>query len=75
MTTFDAWRELDLGILSACSELRVLPLPGWSRSVGLAAEIDFAKSNGITVTNCMALLDEAIERLGLPSWRSWGSAA
>lgn len=74
LTTFEAWRELDLGILAICTEIHVLPLPGWSRSVGLAAEIAFAKERGIPVINCMALLDEAIERLGLPSWRSWGSA-
>jgi len=73
--TFEFWEALDLPIIGICSELRVLPLPGWSTSAGLKAEAAFAVERGIPVVHAMALLDTAMERLGFPSWREWGTMA
>ena len=46
---FGFWRDTDFAILRACSELHVLMLPGWRKSVGVRAEIAEAKRLGIKV--------------------------
>lgn len=63
------WMSQDLAILALCDELSVLPMPGWSESLGISAEINFATARGIPVINRVALLDPAMTRVGLPDWR------
>ena len=48
---FDAthWREYNEAMLREADELVVLNIPGWRESVGVAAEIAFAKSLGLFV--------------------------
>lgn len=41
------WEQFDLDTLSRCDELWVLKLPGWERSRGVRAEIEFARVKGI----------------------------
>jgi len=41
---WDFWKGYDRVMLSACSELWVLCLPGWEESEGVAAEIQIARS-------------------------------
>ncbi len=36
---FTFWRELNFRALSRCSEIWILPLEGWEKSLGLRAEI------------------------------------
>ena len=48
--TWDFWSQVDLEFLSRCDELFVLADPGWQDSVGVTAEIKFAKENNIPVT-------------------------
>lgn len=48
-TDFEFWRQYDKAIISRCSELWVLTLPGWSESVGVAAEIEIANRLSIPV--------------------------
>ena len=48
--TWDFWSQVDLEFLSRCDELFVLVEPGWQDSVGVTAEIKFAKENNIPVT-------------------------
>jgi NTP pyrophosphatase (non-canonical NTP hydrolase) len=43
------WEKHDLALLSHASELLVLQLPGWDKSVGVKAEVDHAIANGIPV--------------------------
>lgn len=43
------WRGIDLAVLAACTELRVLTLPGWTESVGVHAEISWAIKHGLPV--------------------------
>ena len=43
---FEPWREFDLAIIDAASELWVLTLDGWRESVGVTAEIEYATSLG-----------------------------
>jgi Domain of unknown function (DUF1937) len=43
---WDFWRDYDLAILDFCHSLWVYKLPGWSRSVGVAAELAYAKDRG-----------------------------
>lgn len=49
MGTHAFWLPQCFGILRHCSELLVLRLPGWDKSVGVAAEIDLAQTLGIPV--------------------------
>lgn len=48
-TTFFNWMTRDLTYISRCDELWVYKLNGWNKSVGVLAEISFAKSIGIPV--------------------------
>ena len=47
--SWEQWAEFDRTILGACSELWVLMLPGWRESVGVAAEVEYARSLGLPV--------------------------
>lgn len=47
--TWEQWAEFDRAIIAACSELWVLMLPGWRESVGVAAEVEYARSLGLPV--------------------------
>jgi hypothetical protein len=40
---FDFWEEFDKKMLEACSELWVATLPGWDKSVGVRAEMEYMK--------------------------------
>lgn len=51
--SFDFWREFDLRMLGYCDELWILKLDGWEESVGIKAEIEFAKSLGKRVVYFM----------------------
>lgn len=42
---FDFWQNYNFATLRTCSELRVMELPGYENSKGLAAELSFAKSH------------------------------
>ncbi len=46
---FDAWERFDLSWMEWADELWVLCLPGWELSVGVAREIEFAESAGMTI--------------------------
>ena len=39
-----AWRDFDKSFLSRCDELLILIIPGWRHSVGVRAEISFARA-------------------------------
>jgi hypothetical protein len=43
------WMRQDLPILAACERMVVLRLPGWEKSRGVAAEMQFASANGIPI--------------------------
>lgn len=40
------WQEYDAAMIRACRNLRVLRLPGWARSVGVAGELKYAAEIG-----------------------------
>lgn len=46
-TDFDFWRAWNLLILGRCDALIVLELDGWTTSVGVNAEIEFAREHSI----------------------------
>jgi len=46
---WEDWEKLDLFFLNLASKLIVLKLEGWEDSVGLQAEIKFAKERGIVI--------------------------
>ena len=48
-TSHDFWLKQDFAMLMMADRLLVLQLHQWKRSVGVAAEIEFARSNGIPV--------------------------
>ena len=48
-TDWEAWRDMDLYMLSVCGELWVLDIEGVAESVGVQAEIAEARLMGIPV--------------------------
>lgn len=46
--TWEFWRNHDMSMLSLCDEMHALVLPGWAKSIGLTAELDFCVANDIT---------------------------
>lgn len=47
--TFDSWRKIDFYTISKCDEVWVVKMEGWDRSIGVIAEIEYAKSLKIPV--------------------------
>jgi len=43
------WKSQDLTLLSKCDILYVLQLDGWKESIGVNAEIEYAKDNDIEI--------------------------
>jgi hypothetical protein len=43
------WEKFDKNFVLRCDAVLVLMLPGWDKSVGVGAEIDFAKEQNIPV--------------------------
>lgn len=48
-TDWKAWQELDLAFIDRCDAIVVVQLDGWEQSVGVTAEIDYARSKGMPV--------------------------
>lgn len=57
--TWEFWREIDLPMLRICDQLHILCLPGWKTSIGVTAEIDFAKSALIPITHQFVFFEGA----------------
>lgn len=47
---FGFWEKMDCWWIRACTKIVVLMLPGWELSVGVRAEIDYAKQIGKAVS-------------------------
>lgn len=47
--TFNTWKDHDFLMLSKCDKLLVLTLPGWKASIGVTAEINYAKRHKIPI--------------------------
>lgn len=47
--SFGFWEKYCYELLSVCSCLIVLTLPGWEKSTGIKAEIEYARNNDIMV--------------------------
>lgn len=48
-TSFKEWRNVDLRYIAACDEVWVVTMSGWNQSIGVIAEIEYAKKNNIPV--------------------------
>lgn len=48
-TTFKEWEAVDLAYISGCKEVWVACMDGWDRSIGVQAEIKFARSKNLVV--------------------------
>ncbi len=46
---FQFWKRLNFGILRHCTEMYVLCLAGWNKSIGLTGEIELARNLYIPV--------------------------
>lgn len=46
---WDFWKAHDLLMLDRCDAMLVLTLKGWAQSVGVSAEIKYAKERGLDV--------------------------
>jgi hypothetical protein len=62
-TDFTFWQSYDEAMISRCSEVWVLTLPGWSESVGVREEIAIARRLGIPVRYVESVA-AALEALG-----------
>lgn len=45
-TDYSAWRQHCEAMIDLCSSVHVLKVPGWKKSKGVAAEIEYAQSIG-----------------------------
>jgi hypothetical protein len=43
------WLKQDFAILARCDKLVVYKMPGWTKSVGIGKEIEFAREHGIPI--------------------------
>ena len=50
-TDFKFWQQLNFGMLRFASEMWVLRLDGWTKSVGLAGEMDMARDLYIPIVH------------------------
>lgn len=48
-TTFAAWKDIDLDAIAHSDELWVVKMSGWKQSVGVQAEIEYAKQIKIPI--------------------------
>lgn len=49
---WDFWGSYDYALLTACSKLIVVMLPGWELSQGVRAEINIAHRLGLSIEYC-----------------------
>ncbi len=49
-TDAEFWRERNLRWLRRCDEIYLLKIDGWSKSKGVAIELEWARNNAVTVT-------------------------
>jgi len=49
MPDFEFWKRYNFALLSKCSVLLIIPIDGWKESIGLQAEVIFAKENNISI--------------------------
>lgn len=61
---FSFWRQFDFHMLSKADDLWIMKIEGWRESVGLTAEIDFARAIGIRVTS-YSPTEEQLEKHGI----------
>ncbi len=57
---WEFWREMDFAMIDRCDELWVLTIEGWKESVGVDAEMAYARELGIPVH----YIDEGLADLG-----------
>jgi len=48
-TTWEFWKRFDFAFLKHCHTIMVVTIDGWETSVGVQAEIAFAKENNIDI--------------------------
>ena len=48
-TSFSAWKDIDLTVVSKSDEVWVVKMSGWKDSIGVQAEIEYANDNEIPV--------------------------
>ena len=45
-TNWEFWARVDKAFIAVCSKVRVYQMDGWDKSVGVSAEVEYAKSIG-----------------------------
>ncbi len=58
---WDFWEGIDMDLIDRCDVLGVMCLPGWEYSVGVTAEIKYAKENDIPVIYLPAEIGDEIQ--------------
>ncbi len=54
---WEYWKHLDEIMISKCDELWVLCLEGWEKSVGVTAEVKYAKELGLEIKYILPQID------------------
>lgn len=62
---FAAWKALDLRMLDACDTFWILPLGGYSESVGIKEETDYAVETGKSVAFVPPSLRKLMQKKGI----------
>jgi len=47
--TWEFWKEFDYMLIRMCSKMVVLMIDGWNESVGVQAEIEYARKLGLPI--------------------------
>ena len=63
--TWDIWAHFDRSMIQRADALEILMLPGWCRSVGVTAEINFARGLGLPIAFKEFVVKVAVALLAL----------
>lgn len=58
------WKQYNFQIITACTHVLILRIPGWDRSIGVRMEIDFCKEAGKTLMQAYWSDDKETYKVG-----------
>ena len=68
-TDWEVWKDTCLRMLERCNAICILPLPGWEKSIGVQAALEYARALGLAI--CFASFP-AEDQVILTDSAEWG---